>query len=103
MSAWLADNGSLEKIGGNSKLVELVENVSSTASIEQIAQLITDKFIRRQLIRSGNEVIQLGFDQTQNTNEVLDKAEQKIFEISQEKPSKVLLKQLKSLQVLSMK
>ncbi len=90
MSAWLADNGSLEKIGGNSKLVELVENVSSTASIEQVSKLITDKFIRRQLIRSGNEVIQLGFDQTQETNEVLDKAEQKIFDISQEKPTKGL-------------
>ena len=37
MSAWLADNGSLEKIGGNSKLVELVENVSSTASIEPVS------------------------------------------------------------------
>ncbi len=90
MSAWLADNGSLEKIGGNNKLVELVENVSSTASIEQVANLISDKFIRRQLIRSGNEVVQLGFDQTQDTNEVLDKAEQKIFEISQEKPTKGL-------------
>lgn len=33
--------------------------------------------MRRQLIRSGNEVVQLGFDQTQDTNEVLDKAEQK--------------------------
>ena len=90
MSAWLADNGSLEKIGGNNKLVELVENVSSTASIEQVANLISDKFIRRQLIRSGNEVVQLGFDQAQETNEVLDKAEQKIFEISQEKPTKGL-------------
>jgi len=29
-------------------------------------------------------VVQLGFDQTQDTNEVLDKAEQKIFEICQE-------------------
>ena len=90
MSAWLADNGELEKIGGNTKLVELVENVSSTASIEQVANLISDKFIRRKLIKSGNEVIQLGFDQTQKTNEVLDKAEQKIFEISQEKPTKGL-------------
>ena len=86
MSAWLADNGSLEKIGGNNKLVELVENVSSTASIEQVATLISDKFLRRQLIRSGNEVVQLGFDQSQPTEEILDKAEQKIFEISQEKP-----------------
>ena len=33
--------------------------------------------MRRQLIRSGNEVVQLGFDQTQDTNEVLDEAEQK--------------------------
>ena len=90
MSAWLADNGALEKIGGNTKLVELVENVSSTASIEQVANLISDKFIRRQLIKSGNEVVQLGFDQTQKTNEVLDKAEQKIFEINQEKPTKGL-------------
>ena len=90
MSAWLADNGSLEKIGGNNKLVELVENVSSTASIEQVATLISDKFLRRQLIKSGNEVIQLGFDQSQPTEEVLDKAEQKIFELSQEKPSKGL-------------
>ena len=90
MSAWLADNGVLEKIGGSNKLVELVENVSSTASIEQVANLISDKFIRRQLIRSGNEVVQLGFDNTQKTNEVLDKAEQKIFEISQEKPTKGL-------------
>ena len=90
MSAWLADNGSLELIGGNNKLVELVENVSSTASIEQVASLISDKFLRRQLIRSGNEVVQLGFDQSQGTDEILDKAEQKIFEISQEKPSKGL-------------
>ena len=35
-------------------------------------------------------MIQLGFDNTQETNEVLDKAEQKIFDISQEKPTKGL-------------
>tara|TARA_B100001250_G_scaffold85039_1_gene70261 strand:- start:894 stop:2309 length:1416 start_codon:yes stop_codon:yes gene_type:complete len=91
MSAWLADTGSLEKIGGNNRLVELVERITSTASIEQVASLITDKYIRRQLIRSGNEVIKLGFDKTMPMEEVLDKAEQKIFAISQEKPSKGLI------------
>jgi len=63
MSTWLADTGELEAIGGNNRLVELVEKISSTASIEQVAKLITDKFLRRQLIRSGNEVIKLSFDQ----------------------------------------
>ncbi len=91
MSAWLADTGELEKIGGNSRLVELVEKISSTASIEQVAKLITDKFLRRQLIKSGNEVIKLSFDQALPMEEVLDQAEQKIFSISQEKPSKGLI------------
>ena len=90
MSAWLADTGSLEKIGGNKRLVELVERVTSTASIEQVAQLISDKFLRRQLISSGNEVIKLGYNQSIPMEEALDQAEQKIFEISQEKPSKGL-------------
>ncbi|AAQ00879.1 MULTISPECIES: replicative DNA helicase [Prochlorococcus] len=91
MSAWLADTGELESIGGNNRLVELVEKISSTASIEQVAKLITDKFLRRQLIRSGNEVIKLSFDQSMPMEELLDKAEQKIFSISQEKPSKGLI------------
>tara|TARA_Y100001968_G_C19438550_1_gene761196 strand:+ start:1473 stop:2885 length:1413 start_codon:yes stop_codon:yes gene_type:complete len=90
MSAWLADTGSLEKIGGNNRLVELVDRVTSTASLEQVAKLIMDKFLRRQLIRSGNEVIKLGFDQHLPMEDVLDQAEQKIFAISQEKPSKGL-------------
>ena len=91
MSAWLADTGSLEKVGGSNRLVELVERVASTASIEQVAKLVMDKFLRRQLIRSGNEVIKLGFDQGLPMEEILDKAEQKIFSISQEKPSKGLI------------
>jgi|TARA_B100000959_G_scaffold11165_1_gene11174 replicative DNA helicase len=90
MSAWLADTGSLEKVGGSNRLIELVERVASTASIEQVARLVMDKFLRRQLIRSGNEVIQLGFDQALPMEQVLDKAEQTIFAISQEKPSKGL-------------
>ena len=49
-----------------------------------------DKFLRRQLIRSGNEVIKLGFDQSLPMEQVLDQAEQTIFAISQEKPSKGL-------------
>ena len=77
-------------MGGNNRLVELVERVPSTASIEQVARLVMDKFLRRQLIRSGNEVIQLGFDQSLPMEQVLDQAEQKIFAISQEKPSKGL-------------
>jgi replicative DNA helicase len=87
MAAWLADTGQLEKVGGSARLVELVERTLSTASIDQVARLVMDKYLRRQLIRSGNEVIGLGFDQSKPMEQVLDEAEQKIFAISQEKPS----------------
>jgi replicative DNA helicase len=90
MAAWLADTGSLEKVGGTARLLELVDRTLSTASIDQVARLVMDKYLRRRLIRSGNEVIQLGFDQSKPMEQVLDEAEQKIFAISQEKPSQGL-------------
>ena len=64
MAAWLADVGQLEKVGGTTRLMELVDRTLSTASIDQVARLVMDKYLRRRLIRSGNEVIQLGFDQS---------------------------------------
>jgi len=90
MAAWLADTGQLEKVGGSARLMELVDRTLSTASIDQVARLVMDKYLRRRLIRSGNEVIQLGFDQSKPMEQVLDEAEQKIFAISQEKPSQGL-------------
>ena len=59
MAAWLADTGQLEKVGGSARLVELVDRTLSTASIDQVARLVMDKHLRRQLIRSGNDVIRL--------------------------------------------
>jgi replicative DNA helicase len=87
MGAWLADTGQLEKVGGSSRLSELVERTLSTASIDEVAKLVMDKYLRRQLIRSGNQVIRLGFDQSKPMDQVLDEAEQEIFAISQAKPS----------------
>ena len=87
MGAWLADTGQLEKVGGSSRLSELVERTLSTASIDEVAKLVMDKYLRRQLIRSGNQVISLGFDQSKPMDQVLDEAEQEIFAISQAKPS----------------
>lgn len=87
MCAWLADTSQLEKVGGSNRLMELVERTISTASIDQVARLVMDKYLRRQLIKSGNEVIRLGFEQGKPMEQVLDEAEQKIFAISQQKPS----------------
>ena len=55
MTAWLADTGSLDKVGGNHRLIELVERVSSTASLEQVARLCGGFLRRRDPLRQRSD------------------------------------------------
>ncbi|HRD41465.1 MAG TPA: replicative DNA helicase [Prochlorococcaceae cyanobacterium AMR_MDS_5431] len=91
MRSWLADTGSLAKVGGSNRLVELVERTFSTASIDTLARLVVDKYLRRQLIRSAKEIITLSYDQSIPMDVVLDESEQRIFSISREKQSTKLV------------
>nr|YP_009530624.1 DnaB helicase [Paulinella micropora]AXY63313.1 DnaB helicase [Paulinella micropora] len=91
MRSWLADTGSLAKVGGPNRLIELVERTLSTASIDTLARLVVDKYLRRQLIRTAKEIITLSYDQSIPMDVVLDESEQRIFSISREKPSTKLV------------
>ena len=86
MTAWLADTGQLEKVGGAVGLAKLPERIIGTAAIDQYAQLVMDKYLRRQLIKVGNEVMELGFDHRRPLSRLLDEAEQKVFAVSKERP-----------------
>ncbi|KKZ12713.1 MAG: helicase DnaB [Candidatus Synechococcus spongiarum SP3] len=86
MTAWLADAGHLDKVGGGMRLAQLLERIIGTAAIDQYAQLVMDKYLRRQLIKAGNDVMELGFDQRRPLGGLLDEAEQKIFSVSKERP-----------------
>ncbi len=86
MTTWLQDNGQLDKVGGQARLAQLVECIVSTANVDQYALLVMDKHLRRQLIKAGNEVIQLGYDTGIRLEQVLDQAEQKVFGITQDRP-----------------
>ena len=56
ITAWLQDRGVLEKVGGQSKLAQLVDRTISAVNIDQYAALVKDKFLRRKLIQSAGEV-----------------------------------------------
>ncbi|NDJ17547.1 replicative DNA helicase [Myxacorys almedinensis] len=90
ITAWLHDRGLLEKIGGQSKLVQLVDRTVSAVNIDQYAQLVTDKYLRRKLISAGHQISQLGHDTKRDLEHVLDEAEQKVFSITQVRPSQGL-------------
>ncbi|MGA1284480.1 MAG: replicative DNA helicase, partial [Prochlorothrix sp.] len=86
VAAYLQDEGKLDKVGGQSRLAQLVDRTISTANVDQYAELVIDKAVRRQLIKAGNEIIQLGYDTRQPLEKVLDKAEQQIFNLAQNRP-----------------
>lgn len=89
--AWLADHNLLDKVGGKSKLAQLVDRTVSAVNIDALAALVMDKYLRRQLIKSGNEIVHLGYETDKELATVLDQAEQKVFGITQERPQQGLI------------
>jgi len=80
--------GSLEQVGGPYQLVSLTNRVASSANIEYHARIISQKFIQRELIRTSTETIREAYEDTTDVLELLDKAEQNLFEITQQNLSR---------------
>ena len=91
IATWLEDNQLLEKVGGRAKLAQLADRTVSAVNIDGYAQLVLDKYLRRQLIEAGYKIIQLGFDTSEGLNQVLDRAEQNIFQLTQDRPQSGLV------------
>ncbi len=91
VSTYLADHNLLEDVGGTTKLAQLVNRTVSAVNIDRYANLVMNKYARRQLIRAGHEIVDLGYDTTKDLEVVLDESEQKIFRLSQEIPQQGLI------------
>ncbi|MEA5565351.1 replicative DNA helicase [Anabaena sp. UHCC 0399] len=86
VTSWLADNDLLARIGGRNKLATLVDRTVSAVNIDALAGLVMEKYLRRQLIKAGNEIVHLGYETETELPIVLDQAEQKVFGVTQERP-----------------
>jgi len=88
VSEELKKTAELEKVGGPYYLVELTNRVASSANLEYHARLVAQKFIQRELIRVSTEVIKDAYEDTTDVFELLDKAEQGLFEITEKNLSR---------------
>jgi len=79
----LRHKGTLEEIGGPAYVVELSSNVASSAHIEYHAHILAQKFLARQLIQFASMIETDAFDETVDVDELMQKAEGTLFEISQ--------------------
>jgi replicative DNA helicase len=79
----------LDSIGGASYLASLSDSVPTAANIEYYAKIVKEKAVLRKLIQTSTEIITKSYEDREDVEELLDEAEQSIFEISENrvKPS----------------
>ncbi len=83
VSAQLRKNAKLDLAGGDFYLIQLTQKIASSAHIEFHSRIILQKYIQRSLIRISSDIIEESYDETTDVFDLLDKAESKLYEVTQ--------------------
>jgi replicative DNA helicase len=75
--------GELEIAGGAYYVTSLTNRVASAANVEMHARIVLEKFLQRELIRISTDTLQHAYEDSADVFELLNKAEQNLFSISQ--------------------
>src|SRR5919198_5390733 len=81
----LDERGELEDAGGKVRVQELAATVPATANAGHYAQIVRENATLRGLIRAGGEIAQLGWERPGEATELVDRAEQIVFDLSQQR------------------
>ena len=77
----------LEEVGGVSYLIRLAESVGSWANAEHYAKIVRDKGLLRDVIRVAGEISRDAYAEQESTEDLLDRAEQKLFDVTERRVS----------------
>src|SRR4030066_390917 len=75
----------LEKVGGVEYLMELEEAVPTIGNVEYYANIVREKAIKRNLIEVAATIQKQSFEESTDTEQLLDASERAIFDITQKK------------------
>lgn len=84
LSNHLKASGELDSVGGPSYLAELTNFVPTAAHVEQYAEIVSQKALRRRLISVSQQMVSLGFDETKALHELIEEAERNLFNVSEQ-------------------
>lgn len=79
----LKSAGLIDIVGGNSYITELTNFVPTAAHVEEYAELVAGKAMRRRLIKAAEQISQVSFNEKQTLKELIEEAESRLFEVSQ--------------------
>ena len=88
VKAELVENGNFERIGGLEYLAELPERVPTTSNVDRYIKIVEEKAMLRSLISTANELVSLGYNETEEVDSIMDLAEKKVFDLAQKKNTK---------------
>jgi replicative DNA helicase len=77
--------GKLKEVGGASYLADLVNSVPTTVNVPYYAQIVKEKHILRDLLKTADFIRSLSYDDSQELDIVLDRAQSSIFDITQQR------------------
>ncbi len=83
ISSKLKEHNVLEQIGGSAYLTSLINTVPTATHVANYAKIVREKKILRDLISASAQIGTDAFDETQEVDSLLDKAEKTVFSISQ--------------------
>lgn len=81
---YFQQEGTLNEVGGHKYLIKLADSSSPLTNVEYYAQFIYDKYLRRELINTGFEIVNEAMkeDIDSDANEQIESAEKRLFELS---------------------
>jgi len=77
--------GEFEQIGGATYIASLIDGVPRTDTIEPYAKLVKQKSMLRKLISASQQIVSLAFEEEDEADVIIDKAEHLIFQIAEDR------------------
>ncbi|KKU86227.1 replicative DNA helicase [Candidatus Gottesmanbacteria bacterium RIFCSPLOWO2_01_FULL_48_11] len=84
VTAQLKKDGNLKNAGGASYVSELLNVVPTSAHAERYGRIIQENFTKRQLVEAAAKITEFAFREEGSAQEIVNRAEQEIFAISQQ-------------------
>ncbi len=81
----LRSRNEIDQVGGASYLASLTDAVPSLGNVAHYAKIVRDKAVARRLISAATEILQAGIEDSDEVSDYLDRAEQLIFNVSQQR------------------
>ena len=83
----LKEKGYLDQVGGVTYLTSITNMIPTTSNVKVYAEIVKKNSTLRKLIKASSDIISMGYEASDSLDDILNVAEKKIFDISQDRMS----------------